>query len=179
MDISILRLAESGNRYALDAQLDAIFFEASATKSFASAGARAAFRQKWLGDYLNLNPNETFLAFSPTAELVGYLVGALEDPAGDPRYAELGYFGDFAHLTCQFPAHLHINVASQHRSFGIGARLVDAFVAYAASQGAPGVHICTGLGARNIRFYESNGFVELFQSPWNGRTIVMLGRRLG
>ena len=36
----------------LSDQIDAIFFEASNTKSFESDAARAVFRERWLGRYL-------------------------------------------------------------------------------------------------------------------------------
>lgn len=178
MDVAILRLTESDFSHAMEAKLDEIFFEASATQSFASPEARAAFRERWLGSYLTIDLDHSFVAVTSKGEAVGYLVGALADPARDPRYADLGYFRDFAHLTPNYPAHLHINVAAQHRSHGLGARLIDAFAVHARARNVPGMHICTGQGARNIRFYEANGFHELAQSGWNRRTIVMLGRRL-
>ncbi len=110
--------------------------------------------------------------------VVGYLVGALSDPAPDPRHADLGYFRAFADMTRLYPAHLHLNIAPQHRSAGLGARLIAAFAAHAAARGAEGMHVCTGKGMRNVGFYLTNGFTELAETDWNSRTIVMLGRRL-
>lgn len=164
---------------ALSAELDSIFFGASSTQAFASAADRIAFRARWLGDYLALNKDEVYLALTEEGRVAGYVVGALADPARDPRYVELGYFRDLAPFTCNFPAHLHINVAAQHRSAGIGTQLIEAFCGHAAACGAPGVHVVTGRGMRNVAFYLRNGFAELAEAPWNGRTLVMLGRRLG
>jgi ribosomal protein S18 acetylase RimI-like enzyme len=163
---------------ALLAELDSIFFGASATQVFDTPAARAAFRERWLGSYLKLDKNEVILALTTEDRLAGYLVGSLRDPACDPRHASLTYFRELAPHTCNFPAHLHINVATQHRSMGIGARLIEAFCHHAAARGAPGVHVVTGQGMRNIGFYLRNGFAELAEAPWNGRTVVMLGRRL-
>ena len=162
---------------ALNAELNAIFFHASLVQSFASDEARAAFRERWLGNYLIYNRSECFLAFGQANGLVGYLVGALDDPARHERFAWLGYFRDLAALTPSYPAHLHVNVAAQHRSSGIGSRLIEAFAAHARRAGVPGMHVVTGKGMRNVGFYQRNGFAELAEVPWNGGTVVMLGRR--
>lgn len=159
-------------------ELDSIFFESSTIQEFASVEARVAFRNRWLGMYLSSHPSEAFLALGDVDTVAGYLVGALADPSLDDRYASLGYFRDFAPLTALYPAHLHLNVASQHRSEGIGTLLVEAFAAHAARRGAPGMHIVTGLGMRNVGFYLRNGFAQVAQTDWNGRTVVMLARRL-
>jgi GNAT superfamily N-acetyltransferase len=176
--VSISRVGESGISHALLCDLDDIFFSASGTQSFASEAAKAAFRERWFGSYLSLNKGETFIAVSADGRGVGYLVGALDDPAQDPRHAELGYFKSFAAWTARYPAHLHINIATQYRSSGIGARLVDAFVGHARSRCIPGVHVVTGEGMRNVGFYSRLGFAPLAKAPWNGRTVVMLGRHI-
>ena len=119
---------------------------------------------------------ETGGAASP---VVGYLVGCLEDPARTPRFADIGYFRELAPLTARFPAHLHINLTAACRSHGIGARLIAAFCAHAATRGARGVHVVTGRHQRNVRFYVRMGFL------WRGsvgagtpRELVLLGREL-
>ena len=166
--------------------LDDIFFEASATTSFASAAARVAFRHRWLGRYLECHPHEAFLALeqiaSPaadrTGQVAGYLVGAMTDPARDPELADLAYISDFASLSRAFPAHLHINLAPRFRSAGIGARLIDAFAAHARARGAAGMHVVTAKGMRNVGFYLGNGFKQLGEADWKGRQLVLLGRVL-
>ncbi|MGE0628312.1 MAG: GNAT family N-acetyltransferase [Hyphomicrobiaceae bacterium] len=160
------------------AALDEIFFEASATKSFADEAARASFRYRWLGSYLTLAPAEAFIALGPNGLPVGYVIGGLADPASDARYRELGYFAVFAPLTRQFPAHLHINLAPSFRSHGLGTRLIERFARHAKEQGAKGLHVVTGKGMRNVSFYLKNGFSEVAQTMWNGRPLLMLGRRL-
>lgn len=159
-------------------ELDSVFYEASARKDFLSPEARAAFRDLWLGSYLTHDEQETFVALDEAGHIAGYIVGSLEDPAGQPRYATLGYFEQFAPLTRIYPAHLHINVASQHRSRGIGADLLAAFLEHITAKASPGVHVVTGQGMRNVGFYLANGFQQLAAAPWNGRTVVMLGRKL-
>jgi GNAT superfamily N-acetyltransferase len=159
-------------------QIDTIFFEAS-TRSFPPGPERDAFRERWLGRYLKGGSDALFLAMQGDPTVAGYLVGAVENPAPQDRFADIGYFRtDFADLCRQFPAHLHINLAPAFRSRGIGARLIEAFADYAASQGAAGMHIVTGAGMRNIRFYERCGFVRQGAATFNGREVVFLGRTL-
>src|SRR5690606_13949468 len=100
----------------LAAAIDAIFFEASSVRSFAGDGERAAFRNRWLGLYLDAWPEHVWLARNGAAAenggaLAGYLIGSLVDPATDRRFDDLAYFRDFAHASAVYPAHLHINLA--------------------------------------------------------------------
>ena len=78
----------------------------------------------------------------------------------------------------RFPAHLHINLAAEYRSIGIGGRLVAAFADQARSLGAPGVHVVTGAASRNVGFYRRQGFVELARSRTSSRDVVCLGQEL-
>lgn len=150
-------------------QLDAIFFEASNTKSFPSEEARAAFRERWFGRYLKDYPKWAYIAEAPGSIIAGYLVGALDEQTG---------FEDFASAAQAFPAHLHVNLAPEFRSRGIGAELIEAFVADAARAGVKGVHVVTSADARNVRFYERVGFKPRAKTTVNGRELVFLGRAL-
>jgi GNAT superfamily N-acetyltransferase len=162
---------------ALLAQVEAIFFEASG-RAFAPGPEREAFRERWLGRYLGGGSDAVLLALEEDT-VAGYLVGAVEDPAGQARFADIGYFRtDFAALCRAFPAHLHINLAPAFRNMGLGARLIEAFAAHAAAAGAPGMHVVTAEGARNVRFYLRCGFAARGAALWNGRQVVFLGRAL-
>jgi GNAT superfamily N-acetyltransferase len=177
-DISIHRLTEIADRDSLTPALDAIFFEASATRSFASDTERAAFRERWLGRYLSAEPQWAYIARDAAGAVVGYLVGSIEDPRRSGRYGDVGYFLDFADLTAGYPAHLHVNLAQGHRNRGIGAALIGAFAVDAARAGAAGMHVVTGAASRNVRFYERNGFRELGRATFNAHEVVFLGRKL-
>ncbi|MBX9590277.1 MAG: GNAT family N-acetyltransferase [Hyphomonadaceae bacterium] len=160
------------------AQIDAIFFEASG-RTFASGADRDAFRERWLGRYLHGGTDVVVLALDAAQAVAGYLVGALEDPSRQPRFADIPYFsGAFGDLCPRYPAHLHINIAPAFRSRGVGADLIAAFAARACGAGAPGMHVVTGRNARNIRFYTRCGFVQLREAVWNTGEIVFLGRSL-
>jgi GNAT superfamily N-acetyltransferase len=179
--ISIRRWAEIADRDRLTPELDAIFFEASATKSFAGEAERAEFRERWLGRYLTQDPQWAYLAIDTRdggSVLAGYLVGRVDLGAGGARENDAGPFGEIAQLTAAYPAHLHVNLAPQYRNRGIGAGLIGGFVADAARAGACGLHVVTGAASRNIGFYERNGFRELARASVGGREIVFLGRSL-
>ncbi|MGQ0672265.1 MAG: GNAT family N-acetyltransferase [Hyphomicrobium sp.] len=164
---------------SLEAGLDRVFFASSATTSFASENARAAFRERWLGRYLAHFPTQAFVASTGNCDVVGYIVGSLYDPARLPLFADIGYFQDFAATTPHYPAQLHVNLLPEWRGHGIGARLLETFVEDAARAKAPGVHVVTTRGMRNVRYYAANGFAEVASTFWNGRELIMLGRKLG
>ena len=107
--IAVRRWADVAHPHRLLEQLDAIFFEASGTKSFADEEARAAFRERWLARYLGQYPQWAYVAIAGDGRVAGYLVGALDEGSG---------FEDFAAAAADFPAHLHVNLAPH---FAIGA----------------------------------------------------------
>jgi len=167
--VTVRRWADVDRRERLTGQLDAIFFEASGTKSFASEEARAAFRERWFARYLVQHPQWTYVAMAADGTLAGYLVGALDEGSG---------FDDFAAAAVEFPAHLHVNLAPEFRSRGIGADLIEVFAKDAARAGARGMHVVTSSDARNVRFYERVGFRPRARTTVDGRELVFLGRGL-
>jgi GNAT superfamily N-acetyltransferase len=178
-DIAILEVACGGLSPDIEAQVDAIFFEASGRRGFASPQERAVFRERWLGRYLHGGSDIVIVAQTGEGAVAGYLVGAVEDPAGQDRFADIGYFRSaFRELCRRYPAHLHINLAPAWRSRGTGARLIAAFGDAAAKAGAPGMHVVTAGAARNVRFYARCGFAALGATSWNGREVVFLGMTL-
>ena len=158
-------------------EVETIFFEASG-RSFEPGPARDAFRQRWLGRYLDA-PGDPVLVALAGASVAGYLIGSLEDPARQPRFADLDYYRTHFATHCRrFPAHLHINLAPAYRNRGLGKALIAAFVATAAAAGVAGVHVVTGKSMRNVRFYKGCGFEPVASAPWNGREVVLLGKDL-
>ncbi len=177
-DITVRKTQAEGLSPSLVEQIDTIFFEAS-SRTFPPGPERDTFRERWLGRYLRGGSDALFLALRGEDTVAGYLVGAVENPALQERFADIGYFRtEFADQCRQFPAHLHINLSPAFRSRGIGARLIEAFAGYASGQGAAGMHIVTGRGMRNVRFYESCSFAERGKAPWKGGEVVFLARSL-
>ena len=144
---------------ALLAQIDAIFFGA-ATRTFPPGPEREAFRERWLGRYLDGGSDALFLAIEGDDTVAGYLVGAVENPALQDRFADIAYFRtDFAELCRQFPgppAHQPGPGLPQSRHRRPADRGVRRLCA--AGHGAAGMHVVTGAGMRNVRFYERCGF---------------------
>jgi GNAT superfamily N-acetyltransferase len=174
--IAGVRVAEY--RPELVGQVEAIFWQTSA-RSLPAGPERDAFRKRWLGRYLCGGSDVALVALAGETTVAGYLVGALEDPAKQERFADIAHFrADFAHLTQLFPAHLHINMDAAFRSRGIGALLIEEFALRAKRAGAPGMHVVTGRGMRNVGFYLRCGFAECGSARANGRDLVFLGRKL-
>ena len=177
MEIRALTALTPADLFAGLGRIDAIFFEASSVRTFESRARRFAFHWLWLGRYLIEEPAEAFVAIEDGA-VAGYLVGSLVDPAPRAAFADLDYFKDFAGQTAMFPAHLHVNVAAEARGRGVGELLVGAFERHAAMQGAPGGHVVTGAGMRNVGFYERLGYREVARAPRGAGHVVMLAKRL-
>lgn len=177
-DVSICRWNEIADKARLVPRIDAIFFETSGTKTFTDEAHRQAFRERWLGRYLRDQPDWAYVALDGSGAVAGYLVGSITDPATTGPFDDIGAFENFAALTRAHPAHLHINLTARFRSHGIGARLIDAFVADAARAGASGVHVITGAASRNVGFYERNGFRALATGKIRDHEVVFLGRPL-
>lgn len=183
--ISIHRMRDVDNAEALVPGMEAVFFAASSTQSFENDAARIAFRERWLGRFLHHDPQWVYVALKDVPSgpdqrpnVVGYLIGALDDPAEAQRFADLGYFQTFKAYTKDFPAQLHVNLAEDVRGQGQGSRLVAAFISDAKKHGVAGVHVVTGEGARNVGFYNRLGFKEMARADWNDHTIVFLGCRM-
>ena len=101
--IQIVRSTPGTRTAAVLAQVEAIFFEA-AGRSYAPGPERKAFRERWLGRYLDGSQDAVFLALDGRQQVAGYLVGAVENPALQARFADIGYFRkEFADLCAQFP----------------------------------------------------------------------------
>lgn len=156
-----------------------IFYEASGTQSFASEAERHVFEERWLGRYLSHDAGLFHLLEMEGGRIAGYLAGSLDDPALAPRFRDIGYFEELAPLTARFPAHLHINLAPDVRSKGLGRRLISAFLEDCRTAGIAGCHVVTGRGVRNVRFYGANGFSEQGSVMWNGRELIFLAHALG
>ena len=157
--------------------IDAIFFETT-VRTFNDAANRAAFRNLWLGQYLDHDAAHVHIARDSDGVVIGYLVGCWDNPALSPRFATLGYLRAFKDVAAEFPAHLHVNLTAGARNHGVGARLIEAFCQRTAAAGLLGVHVVTGATARNVRFYHRLGFQERAKTSWNGHDVVFLGRKL-
>ena len=178
VDISIDRYVDVVTESGVIGDIEAIFFEAAGNRAFESPEAQKTFRERWLARYLTHFPQDAFVARERSGKTIGYLAGCLDDPARHPLFGDISYFADFATLTVEFPAHLHINLAADYRGAGIGRRLIEAFADHAAARGVSGLHAVTADGVRNNGFYRDCGFERTATAHWNGKTIAFFARRL-
>ncbi len=118
MGLDIVRWDQLTGRADLLPAIDGIFFEASATKTFASDEARLAFRERWLGRYLTHFPQHAFLASHPPGPCAAMSSAASRIRRGSSCSAISRISAPFRTLTSQYPAQLHINIASDWRSQG-------------------------------------------------------------
>ena len=185
-DFEIIRLPELSieHRDAIIPALDALFFEASNTQDFASAGEKSTFRETWLGRYITHYPEHFYLSLSEPlgngSELLGYLAGAPDNPLETPHFDDVEYFQLFKNQCAQYPAQLHINISANARGLGVGRALIDAYTTRCAVDGVIGCHVVTRAGADNIGFYQNCGFREIARAHWAAgeRTLVFLGKSI-
>jgi len=160
------------------AAIDSIFFESSAKQEFADQAERNAFRERWLGRYLEKHRDSFFVAVDDDGSAIGYLAGCLQNPTELSHFGDIAYFETIASLCRDYPAHLHINMAAGMRSKGIGAALIDRFIGWGRENAVGGVHVVTAQTSRSVPFYQRSGFAELKTFPWNSGIAVCLGRRV-
>ena len=158
--------------------IDDIFFQSSATRDFCSQGEKQAFREMWLGRYIEKHRSSFFVAFDTDGRAVGYLAGCLENPITLSHFNDVAYFRSIEEICQGYPAHLHVNVAERYRNRGLGTALVGRFVEWAKLHSLEGVHIVTSNTARSIPFYRRSGFTELRTFNGNVGTSVCMGRKL-
>jgi GNAT superfamily N-acetyltransferase len=174
----VVRLLDEPDWQSRLLPIEEIFFATSPSAKTLRLDERPPFKERWLGRYLAYDIESFFVAITELSTVAGYLAGCLDNPAHNPRFADIGYYASFAPLCDRYPCHLHINLDERYRNRAIGSALIAAFAAQAASAGRSGIHVVTGERARNVRFYEKNGFRPLTTVRWNGADVVFMGRLL-
>lgn len=170
----IVRLTDLPDQAVALAALEEIFFLSTTRTEFASAGERAAFLHTWTGWYVAQAPQDTHMAVAAGGTVVGYLTGC-KDSAGAAELARtIPKYGVFADRFAAYPAHFHVNVRPGWRDRGIGRDLIERFADDCRADGLPGVHLVTGVFARNVAFYQRAGFTDATQRG----PLLFLGRRL-
>lgn len=161
-------------------QVEAILLVSANPRRVAAEPSQAAFLDRWLTPYLADYPEQLLLALDEEQEgrVLGVLTGC-PDSLGAEVFRDLHpYYRLFADLHSDYPAHFHINCHPDHRSRGVGSRLVRHFVTLCRGAGLPGVHLVTAPGVRNVGFYRRNGFSDAVERGESGRSYLFLGQRL-
>ena len=154
--------------------LEEIFFLTSSIKEFSSAEARAKFVYKYFGLYY-----EKFADFCWYAQVgeksLGYCLGSpITDSSFFIYQPHLEVFND---LYAEFPAHLHINLHPDSQGLGIGKLLIEKWEEMARASGVGGMHIMTGVDARNKSFYLRQGFTKEVVRTFKGNPILFMGKK--
>ncbi len=133
-----------------------------------------AFRERWLGRYLTHFPQYAFLALSPNrrrARLCG------RQRRGPERSSRSSATSPISLLPGADATNIRLSSTSTSpsdwRGQGLGERLIETFCDAAREAGAPGVHVVTARGVRNVRFYEAIGFAEAGQTSIDGRELAV------
>jgi len=68
-----------------------------------------------------------------------------------------------AFIKKDYPAILHININKNYRGFGIGGRLIEAYLSYLKKENIKGVHLTTQ-SEKSFKFFEKEGFKLLYET---------------
>jgi ribosomal protein S18 acetylase RimI-like enzyme len=153
-------------------QLVDIFWETSARQNFSSDQEKAAFRHQYLDAYLN----DVVLVATEGERVLGYILCQLDTLAHQSEWSP--HLALFADLYEQYPAHLHINFRSESRGGGLGSALVVALEKMLAQRNIKGLHLITAAHARNVSFYNKNGFSHQVAREWKSSALLFMGKTL-
>lgn len=152
-----------------------IFFESSTKKEFKDEAEKEAFFYKYVGHYLKYYPEYAFVALED--KVLGYLVASPESESNEFNLIQ-PHLKVFHESFQDFPAHLHINCHHESRGKGIGRLLVAAGEERLRKHNISGLHIMTGVDARNQSFYQRLGFNSEISKTFNGSLILLMGKKL-
>ena len=74
-----------------------------------------AFRERWLGRYIEKHHSSFFVALDADGRAIGYLAGCLENPTTLSHFNDVAYFRSIEDICRDYPAHLYVNVAERYR----------------------------------------------------------------
>ena len=155
-----------------------VFFRTSTYGRSLKGSGRRDFFLAWAGWYMENFPEQTLLIRNPEEKIIGYLVGCFDSASAEELFKCIFYYKTFACWYTEYPCHFHVNCHPDYQGVGYGEALVDRFGCDARAAGARGMHIVTGLDARNRGFYERLKFRPRDQKLIDGRPLVLLGKRL-
>lgn len=121
----------------------------------------------WAGLYLEKYPDFVFVH-----EEHAYCLGTPETTEEIIRLQP--HLEKFRECFGDYPAHFHINVDPEFQGQGLGAKVLHRFEAELKRHGIKGVHLITGLRARNRGFYEKMDYVPVSAKE----EIILLGKKL-
>jgi GNAT superfamily N-acetyltransferase len=174
----IARFAAAGPHVRRD--VERIFWDTAGTRAFASSAEYRAYLTRWLGRYLDVCPEDAFVA-TRGGGVIGYLAGCRDTTSvlAAPIIADISYYTPemLAHIR-PFPAHFHVNVAPGAQGAGVGRALVVAFAAHCRAVGSTGIHVVTAADAPAAKFYAACGFAAHADLIAGGRRLCLYAMSL-
>ena len=139
-------------------QIEDIFFMCSSIKDFESLDKKNAFYKRWTGPYFDHCLDDFYVALDSGDRVLGYLSGCSDTIGKKQHFLEFAVYDLFSDLLAEYPAHLHINCHSDTQGKGVGSQLIAHYDQVLQKKSAEGLHIITTPDAKNISFYQKNGF---------------------
>ena len=164
------------NHKELLTQVESIFFEASSKKEFTSLEHKAAFFQRWCGDYIKNYPEE-FFVMTEDGHLLGYLSGC-SDSRISLQCLSVPGLEVFSDQFEDYPAHLHINFHATARGRGLGSELIKTYESYLRNKNVKGLHLITSPEALNVSFYRRLGYIHEVEREFKGMQLLFMGHIL-
>jgi ribosomal protein S18 acetylase RimI-like enzyme len=168
--------AEGEESSRVENEIKAIFFESSVKKEFEGLQEKEAFFHKWLGVYLDHFKKYSFVFLDEeSAKVLGYIVCCPDTLNSLQLTSASAAWQDYYK---EFPAHLHINCHQDSRGRGVGSKLLIHLENVLKDQSISGLHLITEESARNISFYEKNGYLPRATRDLEFHRLVFLAKKL-
>jgi GNAT superfamily N-acetyltransferase len=157
-----------------------IFFASSNTQIFVDEAAREAHFDRWLGRYLRHWPGDALVAVDSAinGEALAYLAGCPDSAAAAPVFVDIGYYPLFAAHYADYPAHIHVNAAQEHRGRGHGRALIEVYAEMCCARSIDGLHAVTAGESPAAAFFARCGLLPVSEIEWNSRPLALLGMRV-
>lgn len=171
------KILEAAHHPNFLAQVEEIFWETSARHDFTDQAEKVAFQDRYLNCYTRDYPEHVLVAVQGE-RVLGYVLGVMHTLEAKSILTQTPHLEVFRDLYERYPAHLHINFRAEARGQGLGSELITAFTSHVVANGVSGLHLITSPSARNVSFYQKNGFLHRVERLWNGRPLLLLGKNL-
>ena len=96
----VVRLMDEPDWQSRLPSIEEIFFATSPSAKTLRPDERQPFKERWLGRYIAYDIESFFVAITEVSTVAGYLAGCLDNPAHNPRFADIGYYASFAPINC-------------------------------------------------------------------------------
>jgi hypothetical protein len=85
----VVRLMDEPDWQSRLSPIEDIFFATSPSAKSLRPDERQPFKERWLGRYIAYDIESFFVAITEVSTVAGYLAGCLDNPAYNPRFADI------------------------------------------------------------------------------------------